>query len=543
MTRTQKIILLILSLLSVIYFAAFYFPNAAASVDSKMVLVFQPDEAVPLPYALDMIQPADSIKQALLNFAFYDYYFYGYPYFAVSALTLLPVKWAGELQNTALVMAVLRQVVSVLPLLAAIWIIVYMQTRFRSYKAVLLFLLLVSLPAVVQNNFWWHPDGLAILFTTLALFFLHLDALRFGRYFYFAAAMCGIAAMTKGIGFYFFLVVFVYLLIGYFSKKASLKKLLFSAAGYLLVMALAYFVSNPILVYSGVRQRFFDVMRTQSVFLTQGYDVFYPKGLLASWPTLKSYYGGWPILLTALTACIWGIWRGPNRLLQTLILAWLIPMSVLDFSIIHFKFQYWLPVALPLFSSLVVILPDKEELQKLFKRGKETSRKNSWQSTVFKMFLTLIVLIQIIIYTQSNIPRYTDQLHRLENNASIRFYQQAVVSLAALPDEKYYVYHDARMYVPADSAWVTESIFEVLTYDFIRERNYDFLLLMQGRIYDYLNPAVEGIDPEKLAEGREFYQDAEDGFIQGYQLVYRDDFGLIFVKDALYQEYYTAGSP
>ncbi len=540
MNRTQKIILLTLALLSAAYFVIFYFPNSLASVDSKMVLVFQPDEAVPLPYVLDMIQPADSIKQALLNFAFYDYYFYGYPYFAVSALALLPVKWAGQLHNTTLVMTVLRQVVSVLPLLAAIWIIVYMQTRFRSYKAVLLFILLISLPAVVQNNFWWHPDGLAILFTTLALFFLHLDALRFGRFFFISAAMCGIAAMTKGIGFYFFLAVFVYLLIGYFGKKASLKKLILASLGYLLVMGVAYFASNPILIYSGVRQRFFDVMRTQSIFLTQGYDVVYPKGLLASLPTLKTYYGGWLILLTALATCTWGIWRGSDRLLQTLILAWLIPMSVLDFSIIHFKFQYWLPVALPLFSCLAFILPDKEDLRNLFHHGKTDPQKKAWQTAAPKLFLTAIVLTQLSIYTASNIPRYTSQLNRLENDESIQFYQQALKSLAALPNEKYYVYHDVRMYVPADSPWVTESIFEVLTYDFIEERKYDFLLLMQGRIYDYLNPAVQGIDPEKLAKGREFYQDADDGTIQGYRLIYRDSFGLVFVKDALYQEYFNS---
>ncbi|HZW04971.1 MAG TPA: hypothetical protein VFF68_13640, partial [Anaerolineaceae bacterium] len=225
MSPAQKRYLLLVLLLAAAYFAVFIFPNAAASDDVNMVLALSPDEAVPLPYVLEMIQPAETVKQALINFAFYDYYFYGYPHFAVSALALLPLALAGRLADTPLVMVTLRQVVSVLPMLLAVLGLVYLQTRFRSYKAVVLFVFLLSVPALVQNNFWWHPDSLAILFAVGAILFLDHDDLRFGRSFYLAAAMCGIAAQIKGIGFYFFLAVGVYLLIGYFGKKAALPRL------------------------------------------------------------------------------------------------------------------------------------------------------------------------------------------------------------------------------------------------------------------------------------------------------------------------------
>jgi hypothetical protein len=198
--KTQKRIALLLILCSSIYFAIFCLPNHAASENLQ------------------------TVKQALLNFASYDYYFYGYPYFAYSALIVLPIKLLNRLDDIPLVMVTLRQMVSVLPMLAAVLVLVYLQTKFKSYKAFVLFAFLLSIPALVQNNLWWHPDSLAILFAMLTIYFLNRDGLRFGHNFYFAAAMCGFSAGTKGIGFYFVLTIFVHLLIGWLAKKKPLSR-------------------------------------------------------------------------------------------------------------------------------------------------------------------------------------------------------------------------------------------------------------------------------------------------------------------------------
>jgi hypothetical protein len=50
-----------------------------------------------------------------------------------------------------------------------------MQDQFRTYRLVLLYLLLLLVPAVLKNSLWWHPDGLVLLFAVLALFFLWKD--------------------------------------------------------------------------------------------------------------------------------------------------------------------------------------------------------------------------------------------------------------------------------------------------------------------------------------------------------------------------------
>lgn len=200
----QKKIICILLFLSIVYFLIFIPPNIAASKNLAMVSVFEPDEAVPLPYVFNMIRPADNLKNALLQFAFYKYYFYGFPYFAYSAFVLLPLQWLNQINNIPLVMLFLRQLVSLLPLLVAIWVLVYLQTRFRGYRAILLFIFLVSLPVVVRNNFWWHPDGLAILFAILAIFFSKKTISALEEIFIFLQSCAGFLLPLKELAFSYF---------------------------------------------------------------------------------------------------------------------------------------------------------------------------------------------------------------------------------------------------------------------------------------------------------------------------------------------------
>jgi hypothetical protein len=415
--KVQKRIVFILILLSVFYFGVFCIPNRVASKNLQMVTVFSPDEAVPLSSVFAMIKPANSIKEALINFAFYGYYFYGYPHFAYSALVVLPIKLLNLLDDLPLVMVTLRQMVSVLPMLAAVFVLVYLQTKFKSYKALVIFVFLLSIPGLVQNNLWWHPDSLAILFAMLTIFFLYRDKLRFRYNFYVAAAMCGFSAGTKGIGFYFVLTIPVYLLVGWLAKKAPFLKVVLSGLGYVLAMGLAYLVSNPLLIYPGIRQKYFEVLRAQFKVLTTGYGVVYKVGLISSWPSILENYGHWVFLLATLGVCILGVIRGPNRLLQTIILTWAIPLSILVFGVISFKYQYWLPAILPMFSTLTVILPDKIDVRGMFAK----KQKNSLLWRLVGGLILSVVAVQFVFFVYSDAVRFNQRVHAVENNPAILF--------------------------------------------------------------------------------------------------------------------------
>jgi hypothetical protein len=528
MTIPQKRIFALLLFMAAGAFIIFALPNAVASENLSMVQIFQPDEAAPLSYIFRMIAPAPSLNLALRHFIFYDYYYYGFPFFASSALLLLPLQWLGRLGEMPLVMLILRQFVSVLPMLAALLLLVYMQDGFRSYRSPVLFIFLLCVPAVVQNNSWYHPDGITFLLVVLTIFFLKRDNLRFGWDFLLAAVMSGVATATKLVGVYFFLAVGLTLLLGLLLKKASWKKLAGMAFAFILTMGVAYLVANPFLFSHWARTAYQYILNKQGGLLENGYGVVYLKGLFASWPLVHESYGEIPFLLIALGATIWGAWRGPQRLLHALILAWFVPVSVTVFFLTHFKFQYWLPVALPLFSSLVLLLPEKGRME-----------GNAHLTRLARVAVLLVLFAQFILFVRADVHTFETRMHRADNSASIKFYDQVLAALKPLPNAKLHVYYDYRMYVPGKSGWVTETNFDLLEYGYIQKNQFDVLLLQEQRIRDYLNPEAVGIDPALFARNQQFYRDAADATIKGYHLVYQDSFGRIFVRDELYQQFYS----
>lgn len=531
MIRSQKICISVLLLLSVALFAALWLPNQTGAEDLAMVFTFEVDEGVPFPYLRDMLQPQESLKHTLVNFFAYEYYFYGFPYFAYSALVLLPLALLGQLGNMPLVMALLRNLVSVLPMLGAIWLLVYMHTRFRDYRAVVLFLFLALLPGVMYNNFWWHPDSLAVFFAMLTLFFLVKDDLRFGRNFYLAALACGVSAQIKLVGVYFFLAVLVYLWHGYRAGHAP-RRLLLAAAGFLAAMLAAFFASNPILIYPGARSTYLSTLSSQAGFMTGGFELLYARGLPEVTRMLNDNFGGWLLLAASVLAALWAAAYSPRPLLYRLILAWALPLAVYVFGFSIVKFQYWLPAALPLLSCVVVALPaNRNEIRRWY----QTQR--GWAlAALFIVAASAYAAVQFVPHS-ANI--YRAQLARQANDPSLAFFTAANQALAPLPVRAYNVYADVNVYIPESAGWARSARFETLTYGYIRAYSFELLFLSQTRIWDYMNEEAIGVDPERLEISRLFYADANAGGIVGYHLVYRDDFGLVFVNEALFEEYFA----
>jgi len=527
MTPVQKRIFALLLVMAAVAFILAAIPNAVASKDLSMVQIFQPDEAAPLPYIFRMIAPASTLNLALRHFIFYDFYYYGFPFFASSALLLLPLQWLSRLGDIPLVMLVLRQGISVLPMLAALLLLVFMQDGFRTYRSPVLFAFLLFVPAVVENNSWYHPDGITFLLVVLTIFFIKRDNLRFERNFLLAAVTSGVATATKLVGVYFFLAVGLVLLLGLLQKKISWKKLVLMAFAFILTMGLAYLVTNPFLLSHWARTAYQYILYKQAGLLSEGYGVIYAKGPLAAWPLARESFGGALFLVISLGTAAWGAWRGPQRLLHGLILAWFLPLSVTVFLLTHFKFQYWLPVALPLISSLVILLPEKGTLS-----------RTGHLATFARLAAWLVLCIQLVLFARADFNIFETRLHRAENNTSIQFYDQVLAALKPLPQAQLHVYYDYRMYVPGKTGWVTETNYDLLEYAYLQDNSFDVLLLLEQRIRDYLNPDAIGIDPALFARNQQFYRDADNGTIKGYHLVQRDSFGLIYVRDELNQQYY-----
>lgn len=536
MPARQKIIIALLLMLSLALLVAFWRPNQAASQDLAMVLAFEADEAVPFPYVRDMLQPRDTLKHTVANFFAYDYYFYGFPHFAYSALALLPLQLTQQIDSTPLAMGVLRTVVSTLPMLAAIAVLVYLQTGFRDARALVLFALLAAVPAVVQNNFWWHPDSLAILLVTLTLFFLVRDDLRLGGNFYLAALACGVCAQTKLIGVYFFLAIALYLCWSW-RGGLPLRRVLLAALGFLAVMVLAFFASNPILIYPGARAQYWQTLQAQSRLLADGYEVFYAPSLAHNLEILRQYYGGWLLLAATLATSLWAAWRGPRPLLHRLILAWVLPLSIFVFGFSFLKYQYWLPAALPLFSSLVIVLPGGwGELRSWWRQ------RRPWALAAF--VLALFAAYSLVGFVQNSAQRYQLQMAREARNPALAFFAESEAALSALPASSYRVYADVNLYIPDRLGWRRTGRFETLDHAYFEDNKFDLVFISQTRIWDYLNEDVVGIDPVGFAASQAFYRQVNQGELDGYTLLLRSaPMGMVFVRDALYAQFFASNPP
>jgi hypothetical protein len=114
-----------------------------------------------------------------------------------------------------------------------------------------------------------------------------------------------------------------------------------------------------------------------------------------------------------------------------------------------------------------------------------------------------------------------------------------LTELKPLSGAQLHVYYDYRMYVPGKPGWVTDTTYDLLEYNYIKENNFDVLVLLEQRIRDYLNPEVVGIDPALFARNQQFYRDADNAGVKGYHLIYRNTFGLIYVRDDLYQKFFS----
>jgi len=161
---------------------------------------------------------------------------------------------------------------------------------------------------------------------------------------------------------------------------------------------------------------------------------------------------------------------------------------------------------------------------------------------VIKIGLIIIFFVQLILFSVQSSKLLIERTHRMENKAEIEFYNLAMPQLKPLEAQSVYAYYDYRLYMPEKENWVTETSFDLLDYQFIETRNFDVLFLLQQRIKDYLHPSAVGVDSEAFERSQTFYRDADDGKIEGYQLHYRNETALLYIRDDICENYFDPGN-
>ena len=361
MDHQQKSTLTGLILLGMVYFSAFIWPNNLGARTETMLQSTSIDEPVTYPYVIRMVTPPGDLREAVNRWLIYGDYHYGYPFYFFSSLSILPVVWihGASFENfTQVNLLLLRQLISVLPMILAVGFLVFSQTHFQSrWKSWLLFIVLLSIRALVRNNLqWWHPDALSILAVVLTLFWLDRDQLQFKHNFYLSAVACAFAIGIKLAGIFFAPLIGIYLLAGVLRKRISLSRAALKAAAFLGIMLLTLFLSNPFLINSGARQELVNIQLYKTQELDQGYahddPYYYQKGPVFWEWTLSNWYGQ-PLLLAFMAislaaGCLWG----PRKSFNRLVLGWSIPYSIYLLWFVAVKpDHYWLPILIPVFSA------------------------------------------------------------------------------------------------------------------------------------------------------------------------------------------------
>jgi hypothetical protein len=535
MTSTQKRVFAVLILLSLAYFIVFIFPNNTGAQDPMMISLFEPDEFAQYPVVTRMLEPDGSRNQTIYNFIAYGHYYYGSPFYFSSALLLLPLKLTQDLADTQLNMLLLRQFISILPMLGALLLLTYIQTKFKSpVRSIGLFIFLISVSAVVENNLWWHVDSLAVLFTALTLFFLDRDDQRFGWNFIFAAAATGLTAGTKVIGLFFVLTIPTYLLMGVLAKRLTWKKAAVQAALFVGVMAAAIVISNPFLLLENQREEMIKTLTRQSRAMEAGWTLAYDTGP-ASWlHIIEELYGQLIFVALAFAALALGIWRGQNRTRLLLIATWALPLGLyMLFTTAIKPTHFFLPVLLPVYSSLIVLF----DFPPFTPKNNRTPLSWVWGGSIL-----ILLAVQFAVFINKDVLLYRDVLAREENEKSLVFY--AVLEQDYLPriqtDRQLKVFRDVRMYFPESPRWNVRTYWNS-KYSTIENIKPDIIILWSQRILDYTNEnALENaVDPDTFQDTYTFFVDADNDQIRGYRLIYRDEEGLMFVNDRIHELYFS----
>ena len=153
----------------------------------------------------------------------------------------------------------------------------------------------------------------------------------------------------------------------------------------------------------------------------------------------------------------------------------------------------------------------------------------------------MIIAYQFAIYINKDVELYREVLTREEHEESLVFY--STIEKDYLPliqsDEPLTIFRDVRMYFPDNAKWNVRTYWNS-KYSTIEKLKPDIIILWSQRILDYTQEGAleSAVDPVAFQDTYTFFVDADKNQIRGYRQVYRDGEGLMFVSDAVYEQYF-----
>ena len=386
---------------------------------------------------------------------------------------------------------------------------------------------------------WLHPESLVFLFIVLTFFFLTQDDLQFGKNFYLAALLCGLAVATKQIGLFFFLAIPLYIFLGWMRKSIDTRRSILLAVSFVAIMASVFVLTNPFLFWASERKLALQTQIKLHHHIASGFIVLYKNSVLSWLQVVKEEYSTLPFLLLAFVAAVIGSFKGERKILNLLILAWVVPFTIyIALALAICPGHFPMPILLPLYSTLpayfIAFAPPRfvNPLGDYLKK---------YGARLFLFFAGLVIVGWQFVYSLNiDIPQYLDTLNREKDNPSLNFYaalDKNELSRIEL-DRPLIVFRDVVMYVPNAASDKVYFQWGVSGYGYINKINPDLLLLSKQHLRDYTQPGQSAID-SNFADVVHFYKDALADQVQGYTLIYQDGFGMAYLSTPLYSQFFS----
>ncbi len=125
---------------------------------------------------------------------------------------------------------------------------------------------------------------------------------------------------------------------------------------------------------------------------------------------------------------------------------------------------------------------------------------------------------------------YQSILTREETSPSIQFYNDLVEKI---PPQTELIFRDWQIYIPETAPYEVHFDWNNASYALIESLQPELILLEQSRIqlFSKQDPEIELSENVDGEEWYLFYRDANDNRMEGYSLLYMDDFAKAFVRN------------
>ncbi len=359
-SQSQKRTILVLLVLAALYFVIFIPVNTYGSEEASEFVIFSGDEYITYPYVEKMLRGGEDIHQLWGRLIIYGDYHYGYPFYFLSMLVLLPrriILGDAFFSAKATNILILRQMINVLPIILSAWVLTYYKTNFKKiFQSIFLFMFFLIVPSVVRSNiWWWHPDSITFLFIALTFLFLKKDEYKLEKYFYFAAAACGLAAATKLLGFFFVITIPVYLYNALKKKGIAWKMVVKKAVLFVCIMLVVIILANPFLWYEGPRNEMIAIQQFKQSELREGYTngdpYFYQTGPEFWGWTLRNWFGSIVFLCFLVISMCVGFFQKKEFNADVYLATWSFPFTAYVLFLVapkpdHYIFPALMPMLL-----------------------------------------------------------------------------------------------------------------------------------------------------------------------------------------------------